>query len=84
MTHRTYYTIRHADTHKPLGTGGALDRNRAIELLHAARPTPLVKTDWYVTEWHGCGSDTDPIICQMSADEWLSLNLAAKAEGGAV
>jgi hypothetical protein len=68
---KIYYTINHVDTHEPLGLGGPLGRLKARAILLAARPVPLIRTEWYVTVWHGNGSDSDEIIGQMLADEWL-------------
>jgi hypothetical protein len=75
---RTYFTIKNANTHSPLGHGGDLDEARAHEVLVAPRPQGLVKSEWYVTEWYGDGSDDDEIISQCSADEWLSRFAANK------
>lgn len=73
---RTYYTIRNDETGAPLGTGGNLDRKRARDLLLAPRPIPLVKSEWFVTEWYGDGSDDDRLVCQTTADEWLAEPIA--------
>jgi hypothetical protein len=70
---RAYFTITNCDTHKPLGLGGSLDRQRVIDILRAARPKPLILTEWYVTEWFGRGGENigDEIVAQTTADEWL-------------
>lgn len=76
---RTYFTIKNANTHNSLGSGGDLSEARTHELLVAARPKGLVKSEWYVTEWYGDGSDNDEIISQCGADEWLSRFAATEA-----
>jgi len=69
----TYFTIRHADTHKPLGLGGPIEpRSEVVGRLRAARPQPLVLSEWYVTEWYGDGSASDEIIEQINAEEFCS------------
>jgi hypothetical protein len=66
-----YYTIRNADTDKPLGMGGPLERSEVIGRLTAQRKHRLVLSEWYVTRWYGDGGDDDQIEEQISAEEWL-------------
>lgn len=69
-----YFTIRHADTHKPLGMGSPLSTEmEAVSrlTLNAGRKEPLMLTEWYVTKWNGDGTDDDEIVDQMSADEFV-------------
>lgn len=69
-----YFTIHHADTHKPLGMGGHIStESEAVSKLtiNAGRKEPVVLSEWYVTKWHGDGCDNDEIVEQMSADEFV-------------
>lgn len=72
-----YHTIRHIDTHEPLGGGGPLDRAEALSIIGlrrsvivGGRERPFVKSEWYVTGWNGDGADDDEIEFQVSADEF--------------
>lgn len=64
-----YYTIRHSDTHEPLGMGGPLDRGKAVSILTMRKN--LARSEWYVTGWEGDGSDNDEIVFSVSADEFV-------------
>jgi hypothetical protein len=73
-----YCTIKHCDTHKPLGFGGKLDRAKALSVIQSRKRgddgTPFSPSEWYVTGWIGNGSDDDEIEFQVSADEFSATN----------
>ena len=77
----TYYTIAHCDTHRALGLGDNLNRQRALEILTTRKTgddgNPFMSYEWYVTELYGDGSDDDEIIGSVSGEEFVS-------EGGQV
>ena len=72
----TYFTIAHCDTHKPLGLGGNLDRQKALAILTTRKTgddgAPFRSYEWYVTECYGDGSDDDEFVGSVSGEVFVS------------